>query len=157
MSVGLLDSWVYGQTATIRKRAVVIGCFLLPLTVGTGENDPNRVAFCDSLRVIAKDYLTLVDNLARVLARIPEQSIYPDYKAVMSIWRRIGKDSTAPNDYYARARVLVDGLRRVYDLGNSDRLLAFFKPYYSSMTLADLDLLLTDLFRVFYTQYAFLI
>lgn len=157
MSLGLVDVFVYDKTATIRKRAVVVGCFLLPYVIGTGDDDSNRVAFCDLLRVIAKDYPTLVDCLGRVLGSIPEQSIYPDYEAVMSIWRRLGKDSTAPNDYYARARVLVDGLRRVYDLGNSDRLLAFFKPYYSSITLADLDLLLTDLFRVFYTQYAFLI
>lgn len=157
MSFGVLDVRVYDSAVTIRKRAVFMAEFLLPFMVGRGENDSDCVAFCDLLRLIAKDYPILVGHLGTLLARVPEQSVYPDYKTVMQIWQRIGRDSTAPNDHYAKARVLVDSLRRIYDVGNSDLLLPFFKPWYSSMTLADLDLLLTDLFRVFYTQYAFLI
>lgn len=157
MSVGLLNIWVSEETATIRRRAVVLSDFLLPLLIGSGEDDPNRVAFCNVIRVFSKDYPLLLGSLAKVIGSALEQSVYPDYEDTMRIWSRIGKDSTPPNDRFGRALVLVDGLRRVYATGRSDMLLPFFTRWYPAITLADMDLLLTSLFRVFYIQYTFTI
>ena len=155
MIIEMYDVLARGKTATELKRAKCVSHILLPRFIGTGDNDPRRVAFCDLLRVIARDYRDLVLSLILALESIPEQSVYPSYADTMRIWRRIGKDSIPPNDHFGRACVLVDGLRRVYENGDALRLFNLFLECLPGLTLEDLDLLLTDLFRVFYIQYTF--
>lgn len=154
MSVGVLSVSVSDRSLSPLKRAKIVSNSLLPMFFGTGESDPRRVAFCDLLRIFSKDYVRYVQSLMIVLLPVAEQSVYPDYTETMLIINRLVEVKPA-NDRFGKARVLVDGLRRVYDAGNLEGLLTCFRFWQPDLTLDDLSLLLRDLFRVFYIHFAF--